>query len=182
MIADADSIAPNLSHAVNAVRQGWTWAMPHHTVHRLSWAGTMRVLNSRKWPQVIPQDKNHYATRPYVAMAGGGITVINRDAYLQAPMDHRFMGWGQEDGAWGTALSRLYGPPWRVAHTRLWHLWHPPQRKFTQADEPGGMKELQRRYRSAQTVDSMRAVLEEPRQYVRRALANQVSANAPKGA
>jgi hypothetical protein len=171
VIADADSVAPNVGDAVKAVQRDRAWAMAHHMVHRLSWAATMKVFNSSTWPQVIPRDKKHYDAWPYIAMAGGGITVINRDIYLQAPMDHRFLGWGQEDGAWGTALTRLYGPPWRSPHARLWHLWHPPQRKVAKVHGPLGVKDLQLQYRSAQTTQSMQAVLDEPRRYVRQVLA-----------
>jgi len=66
-------------------------------------------------------------------MIGGGCTVVRRDVYESCPLDPRFKGWGQEDAAWGVALTAMYGPPWRSVEP-LWHLWHAPQGRIGLTD------------------------------------------------
>jgi hypothetical protein len=70
--------------------------------------------------------------KPYAGMVGGGCVVLRRDTYVSCPLDARFRGWGQEDSAWGVALTSLYGAPWRGS-ADLWHLYHPPQPRMSRS-------------------------------------------------
>jgi hypothetical protein len=100
-----------------AVTNCQTWAIPHKRVHRLTPEATEQTYAGTPGRETW--------RNPYRGVAGGGLTVITREAFLRCPIDPRFYGWGGEDVAWGWALDRLYGPPPR-GEAVLWHLWHPP--------------------------------------------------------
>lgn len=149
VIADADVWTDGVADAVDLVRAGRApWATPHHLVRRLSAPATDEVLATGQWPTV--RTPVTYAERPYPAHPGGGMTVLTRAGYSQAPMDPRFVGWGQEDDAWAIALRLLLGREHRGT-ADLWHLWHEvPARKSRSVGSPDGM-ELHRRYVQARS-------------------------------
>lgn len=118
IVHDADVIVSRaaLAAAVDAVRAGAAWAVPHRGVFRLSDEATVRYLADGTVTDVVRP--------PYEGVAGGGIVVLDRETYAACPLDRRFIGWGSEDEAWGMALRALYGDPWR-GDADLVHLWHP---------------------------------------------------------
>jgi hypothetical protein len=164
VIADGDCVAPDVGKAVFHVETGTKrWAIPHLRVHRLSQEATDRVL-AGELPQDVVQTLDDYDQPPYRGMAGGGITVLRRETYLEAPMDHRFVGWGQEDQAWAIALKCLFGNPWRSQEGPLWHMWHPPQERMSR--EKGSLPswDLYSSYRRvAANRTKMAELLDEPR-------------------
>lgn len=142
IIADADVWTTGIPAAVENVRNGAAWAIPHRGVHRLTSQETTRVLNGGA------PDLQRVEQRPYRGVDGGGILVIRRDAYEDCPLDPRFEGWGQEDQTLGFALTVLHGPPWR-GREPLMHLWHPhPQRMNRRIGSPAG-EMLRKRYARA---------------------------------
>lgn len=143
--ADADVTCEGLAAAVTAVEAGTAWAVPHDRVVRLA------------------ADGHSHAERPYAPMIGGGIVVAHRDVLLDAPLDARFTGWGQEDECWGRALSCLYGKPWQ-GHADLVHFWHPPQERLSRGIGSDAGMALRRRYRKARNdPQAMRELLQEAR-------------------
>jgi len=141
VLADADVWSDGVALAVGAVAAGATWAIPHWWVRRLTLDATAAVLSGA--PLAGPVMR-----RPYVGFAGGGLTVIDRALLDAAPLDHRFVGWGQEDQAAALAWQTLGGDPWRGT-ADLWHLWHPPQPRWSLQWGSPGSQELWRRYRAA---------------------------------
>jgi hypothetical protein len=123
VLADADVWCPGVVAAVEAVESGAAWAVPHTLVHRLTKGATDVMLGREVFGG--PLIEQRVEQRPYVGMVGGGCVVLRMDVYEACPLDPRFVGWGQEDAAWGVALTALYGPPWRSTEP-LFHLWHPP--------------------------------------------------------
>lgn len=180
IVADADVYVPGIGQAVDMVtRKAVAWAMPHLRVYRLTAAGTARFTTTGKLPpptRVRPARGSSTLGEQMVAEShrgeiGGGCVVLPRALYQRAPMDPRFLGWGQEDQAWGRALTVLAGPPWRV-NEPLWHLWHAPPTRVGPNDPPGHTRvkrgvgnmagrDLYRRYRAASTPADMRALLDE---------------------
>lgn len=124
VVADADVWCDGVGAAVDAVRDGAGWAMPHFRVCRLTSLASALVYETGEWPR--HRVTTTYAQPPYPGKRGGGMVVLSRDTYLKAPLDPRFQGWGQEDEAWALALRRLAGKEWRGTED-LWHLWHEPQ-------------------------------------------------------
>lgn len=155
VIADADVWCDGLGEAVSAVREGAVWAIPHRTVRRLTEGAVTALLAGTEPPQA------DVAERPYPGVAGGGYVIAHREVLLSVPLDPRFVGWGQEDEAWATALTCLAGPPWR-GEADLIHLWHPPQERLTRRrGSPEGWQ-LRRRYvRAKHDPSAMRALLNE---------------------
>lgn len=121
VLADADVWTEGVAAAVDVVGSDGGWAIPHWRVHRLDQTSTRTVLDGGWFHEDLACER-----RPYVGYAGGGITVIERGLLEQAPLDPRFVGWGQEDQAVAAAWVTLGGKPWR-GREPLWHLWHPPQ-------------------------------------------------------
>jgi hypothetical protein len=142
VVHDGDSWSDG---TVLAVAEGLTrrsWAMPHGAVHRLTEAGTRRVLAG-------DQDVTRAAAeRPYTGFAGGGIVALRREVYDRVPLDCRFVGWGYEDESWARALGCLVGPRWS-AQRPLRHLWHPPQFRESRGRGSAESWELRERYRLA---------------------------------
>lgn len=157
VVADADVWCDGISAAVAAVEAGAPWAIPHDLVHRLSETGTAAVLAGAHWRgQPVCQ-------QPYPGVMGGGIVVARRETLLEAPLDPRFVGWGQEDESWAVALTALAGPPWRGAAPLL-HLWHPPQPRLDRRRGSTGGWNLRRRYlRARRDPAAMRQLLDEAR-------------------
>lgn len=153
VIHDADVWVPNLAETVDNCT---SWAVPHTLVHRLDEHATDQIIETG-----TPGEGR--ARRPYRGFAGGGITVVRRHVYEDAPLDRRFLGWGQEDASWAAALGCLYGPPWRGA-ADLWHLWHPPQPRVSYSVGSRQGEALYRRYRSAGgSPERMRQLIDEGR-------------------
>lgn len=156
VIADADVWCAEVENAVDAVEFGAPWAVPHHFVRRLDQATTEAVLSYQSVTQRLTQPR-------YVGVEGGGITVIRRDVYEDCPLDPRFVGWGQEDEAWGLALRCLYGPPVRFRGD-LTHFWHEPQPRLNRRTGSRESHALWDRYRRAGVnPKAMRALIAEHR-------------------
>lgn len=163
VIADADCIAPGLLSAVQALEMDYSWSMPHYAVHRLSRRGTNLVLRGSD-PRTFPRTRDYYHRLPYIGFRGGGVTVMTKKVYMSCPLDPRFVGWGQEDQAWSLALSSLHGRPWRPTSTPLWHLWHPPQPKVSQAIGSPKSQHLLETYRKSLVDNTLQDILAVPRQ------------------
>lgn len=155
IVADADCWTDGLERAVEAVRSGASWAVPHKGVVRLSERGSEAVYRGEPW------EGQPLAERPYGGVIGGGFVVAHREVLLSVPMDPRFKGWGQEDHSWGLALHTLAGRPWRgMAH--LVHFWHPPQERLARKWGSKESKALFHRYHAAANKpDQMRSLLHE---------------------
>lgn len=152
VIADADCIAPGVGNAVDAVIHGTArWAIPHYRVHRLTPEATSAVLAGGPLPPDpgprgrLPRETVHES---YRGMVGGGMVVLERRLYDRAPLDKRFVFWGQEDAAFGICLSTMGGKPYRGL-APLWHLWHPPQPRLSRAIGSNESLALYQRYRRA---------------------------------
>ncbi len=163
VITDADVVVPAIDQAITAVRQGSSrWAMPHRRVVRLTRAATEQLLaGTLGLHQIGPK---HHAERPYTAVTGGGCVVMRANLYQQVPLDSRFVGWGQEDEAWGMALTTLAGPVHRAPRDCI-HLWHPtPPRRDRAVGSDVGLA-LRNRYRLARRKpEMMEALLNEFRE------------------
>lgn len=125
VLADADSFIHNpddLAEAISLVERGkCPWVIPHEHVYRLKESETARLHDD---PTSRPR-LGHTCRPVYIGPAGGGITVVARDAYDTVHgIDARFVGWGGEDVAFGWALETLVAPPERLTG-HLVHLWHP---------------------------------------------------------
>lgn len=154
VLADADVICTGTGLAVGQVARGKPWAIPHDRVVRLDQAATEQLLETGV-------EGETHAERPHAPMIGGGILVARRDVLLDAPLDPRFVGWGQEDDCHGRALRSLYGEPWQGSSDLL-HLWHPPQQRQSRSIGSDESWALRRRYRSARNDPAaMRELLRE---------------------
>jgi hypothetical protein len=145
VIADADLWCDGLTPAVEAVRAGAGWAIPHSTVYRLSERATRLVLDGAD-----PRgQESQEGEPPYEAPVGGGFIVSQRDTLVDIPPDPRFLGSSGMDLAWGFALRCLAGEPWRGRAT-AYHLWHPWDKR---SDRVNGVPRrslwVRRRYRLA---------------------------------
>lgn len=153
VVHDADVWCDTLPQAVQAVRDGAPWAIPHRGVFRLTEAATEAVYAGGQGDELDQ--------RPYSGTVGGGIVVTTPAVYRDCPLDPRFVGWGQEDESWGMALLALHGPPVRFDGP-LTHLWHPPQPRDTRRHGSPAGRALARRYaRARRDPVLMRALLEE---------------------
>jgi hypothetical protein len=147
ILHDADVWCDGLEPAVEAIDTYCAWAIPHDKVHRLAEG---------------QEPGGNLIQNPYTGWAGGGIVVIRRDIYDRCPIDHRFVGWGQEDESLARALTLLYGAPWRGS-ADLWHWWHPAQPRINRATGSKASAALAHRYRKASTRNAMQALIEEGR-------------------
>lgn len=125
VVADADVWCDGVPAAVEAVRNGAPWAVPHARVYRVTAAGTEAVLGGAALTTEAPTYR-----RPYIGFAGGGIVALPAATLAAVPMDRRLIGWGQDDECWALALTTLVGRPWRGT-APLWHLWHPPAPRWS---------------------------------------------------
>lgn len=125
VIADGDVWTEGIGAAVEAVREGAPWAVPHELVYRFTPEATRSILKGAEPDISMPTNEP-----PYVGEAAGGSVVMTRAVFEECPPDPRFLGWGGEDSAWAVALTTLFGAPWR-GNAPLWHLYHPPQRRIT---------------------------------------------------
>lgn len=162
VVHDADVWSPaGLPVALEAVREGAGWAMPHRGVFRLTEASTDQLLDGDRDFEVMALEQP-----AYLGWEAGGVVVARRETLLDVPMDPRFTGWGLEDESWALALGTLAGPVHR-GRAPLAHLWHPPQERPLGAEgrRRGSNPEswrLMMRYAAARNQpDAMRAILEE---------------------
>lgn len=164
VVHDADVWCNGTVEAVQRVRDGAPWAVPHIKVRRLTPESTTDVLAGREPNERMPlvhQVEPTIPGYPHPGALGGGVVVLRRDVYEDCPLDLRFLGWGQEDESWGIALTCLHGPPVRLKHD-LWHLWHPPADPQRQGNPNGHI--LYKRYqRAKRRPDQMRALIDEGR-------------------
>jgi hypothetical protein len=157
VMADADVWCDRIGEAVDAVRDGAAWAIPHRGVFRLTEPATRDVLAGGA------PDLQAICEPAYLGLEGGGIVVARREHLLDVPMDPRFVGWGQEDSSWGYALRTMLGRPARRPG-QLVHLWHPPQPRATRKRGSDASWQLGRRYHHAlDDPAAMRQLLTEAR-------------------
>lgn len=155
-IVDADVWCDRVVDAIAAVTSGTVdVAVPHTLVRRLSETATETLRATGVFDGPLDQ-------APYRGVFGGGMTVVTAEVYDRVPLDHRFVGWGQEDEAWGVALTALAGRATRF-DGMLWHLWHPPQPRLSRVyGNPAG-KALRNRYDlAARHRDRLTALMAEP--------------------
>lgn len=144
-----------LQAAVDRVRGGAEWAIPHGSVYRLTSNASAQAMTGGPVPFLDTDEA------PYTGVPGGGIVVARRETLLDVPLDPRFQGWGQEDESWGVALTHELGEPWR-GDERLFHLWHPAQPRMSRNRGSVESWQLRRRYyNSRHQPGAMRALLEE---------------------
>lgn len=124
------------------------WAVPHRLIHRLSPESTEQVLAGANWRDLPLSTDNPQDSKPYVGHEAGTFLVITRAAFEAAPPDPRFVGWGQEDDAWASALRTIVGRPWR-GEADLVHLWHPAEPRQSRRVGNDDNVALWRRYRAA---------------------------------
>jgi hypothetical protein len=155
VIADADVWVGTLDAAVEALEHH-PFAMPFGDVHRLDPNATSLALSTGDLSGPLIQ-------RAYRGVLGGGILAIDRDRYDEVPLDARFVGWGQEDEAWGAALEARFGRGWRSSDP-LYHLWHPPQARQNRAVGSEASRNLRMQYFKARRFpEQMEALLAEAR-------------------
>lgn len=124
VVADSDCLCDSVVSAAAAVAAGEArWAFPHTQIRRLAPEPTALVRAG-----ATPTMDMATETKVYAGVAGGGICVIARDTWTEAPMDPRFKVTHGEDVAWARALGYLCGRPWHPSRTisPLYHLHHPP--------------------------------------------------------
>lgn len=155
-VVDADVWTDGLKRAIDAVDSGLAiWSMPHRKVLRLDEAATAAFMAG--------ETPTSFTQRPYEGVWGGGIVVGRGEALLDACLDERFVGWGQEDAAWALALQALHGDGWR-GDADLIHFFHPPQERLSRQKGSREGWNLYLRYRRARRDPAaMRALLEEAR-------------------
>lgn len=153
-IADADVWTDGVEDAVAALSMH-RWAVPHTRVHRLSREASSDVLAG------LPIEEDNLEEPVYTGVLAGGMTVIRRSLYEEAPLDPRFVGWGQEDWSAALAWRTLGGKPWRGLDD-MWHLWHPPMPRKNRAVGSDESAALYRRYMNASyNPTKMRQILKE---------------------
>lgn len=158
VVADADVWSDDITRAVDQVTGRYRWAVPHSDVIRLNQSATGAVLAGSQLLEVCGYDEKPYRGRP-----GGGLVVVTRELWETCPMDPRFIGWGQEDEAWGHALIGTAGQPPR-GNGPLWHLWHPPQPRRDRSIGSAESLDLCRRYLiAARHPDQLSRLLAEAR-------------------
>lgn len=165
VVADGDVITPNVGACVDEVADGRAvWAVPHHAVYRLRPYATEDLWMGRRelpdWRVSFTQLRATIA-EVHKGVAGGGSVILPRSLWANIPMDARFTGWGQEDLAWGWALTRVHGLPFRP-HGPCYHLWHPPQPRLSRSTGSLDSKALYARYSRAYTAAEVAVLLDEP--------------------
>lgn len=160
VIADADIWCPDTHLAVKAVKNGAAWAIPHRKVYRLTETPSRQLIDSNLTWETLGYPKT--TQPPYQGLPGGGLVVIRRDLYEQAPFDPRFVGWGGEDSAAGIAWTALAGPA-RRGNAPLWHLWHEPQPRLSRVAGSHESMALLNRYKTSRTMQGIHALIAEYR-------------------
>lgn len=155
-VADADVWVEPGEAAHEAVEAGW--AVPHMMLRRLDEESTAEVLAGAE-----PTLRMRLAERAYRAHECGAAVAVRRDVLLDIPPDVRFIGWGQEDSSWSRALRVLHGRPWR-GRLDLFHLWHPPQERFSRTRGNDDNWRLAKRYERTPGRERMRALVDESKE------------------
>ncbi len=157
VIHDSDVIFTGpLGESVDYVEMSQHWAVPHTHLRRLTEGATESVLDGSValGPALALEEPK------YVGNPTGPLVVMPREMRLDVPPDVRFKGWGQEDEAWGAALVRLVGRPWRGPHT-LYHLWHPPAERRDRMVGSDASEDLRAAYdRCSRSVLAMRGLVD----------------------
>lgn len=156
IVADADVWGGWPMEAVARVQGGLAgWAVPHRQLRRLSEESTAKVLAGERW-QGLWQAPD-LAEKIRVGVPGGGMVIARADTIKAVPLDPRFIGWGQEDHAWGAALRTIAGEPWRPKNIApMVHLWHPPADRINRFWGSRKGQQHYRRYLQAEgNVDAM---------------------------
>lgn len=152
VISDGDVWSGFIEQAVDALGQ-FPYAVPFRDVRRLSPEATGVALTTGDLGGKLQQ-------QAYQGVEGGGLTVITRENYERVPLDPRFVGWGQEDEAWGMALQALLGKGWRGSEP-LFHLWHPPQPRQNRATGSEASRNLRNQYlRARRDIAMMEAIVD----------------------
>lgn len=168
VVADADVYCDRVSDAVDEVAAlRCSWAVPHRLVYRMTEDATMMLLDSRRYPPLVPPGLGSPDfCEVYTGKAGGGMAVVPRLMLEEIPIDPRHIGWGQEDLSWARAMTMVAGHPWRGA-VPLMHLWHEPQDRISRGvGSPDGFA-LWQRYQRAATRPAMLELLAEARDVLR---------------
>lgn len=150
IIADADCIVDpfDLAMAVERVRNGAPWSMPHQLVYRADRQFTARVCEQSAdiLPAIPFEDAR--VRDPYEGAPGGGIVIMKRVMYdAIGGIPFAFRGWGSEDRALACLANTLLGPCAR-GDADLLHLWHEPQVKG--AEPAANLRLLRQMGRAAQ--------------------------------
>jgi hypothetical protein len=155
IVTDADvwcAMTLDVTHQI--IESDDRWGTPHGLVHRLTPVATSDVLKGAMIGGPVEQ-------RPYPGVPGGGIVILERELWDECPLDRRFVGWGQEDEAWGAALACIGGKPFRGDHD-LWHLWHPPAPRANRAVGSHESRRLRNEYyRARRDENVMRRLLDQ---------------------
>lgn len=158
VMADADVWCDGIPAAIDALGSEFRWAVPHRGLFRLNKEASAQVFTGAPLSDALALEE-----RSQLGTIGGGIVVAEREALLEAPMDPRFVGWGQEDTCWAHALTCLVGPNWRpTGYSPLFHFHHPPQARMSRAVGSPAGRRLHRRYAAARRDPAqMRRLIEE---------------------
>lgn len=141
IVYDADVILNgDLRAAVARVRRSRGWVVPHWHLRRLTPEATAGALSGQPLSATMSTSQ-----KPYKGNPTGTLVVIDRALVLAVPPDVRFRGWGQEDEAWGAALTKLAGACHRGPHD-LYHLWHTPAERMDRRFGNIDSKALIKRY------------------------------------
>jgi hypothetical protein len=169
VVADGDVWVDGLEAAVGFAETSG-WSTPHRLIHRLSQASTDLVLGGRDWRGLPLSQDNEQDDKPYIGNDAGTLLVIRKELLFAVPPDVRFVGWGQEDVAWGLALRTLHGNT-RRTNADLVHLWHPPQPRMSrQVGNPESLALVERyreaaRQKAATRKAAMQEIIDEARQH-----------------
>lgn len=146
IVTDGDLICPRLNDAVQIAEAGG-WAAPYTTVRRLSSPetdGWYQGATPASWIRGVRE------------VPCGGTLVAPVQTLLEVPPDHRFVGHGGEEHAWGAAMDTLVGAAAELDGVAL-HLWHPRAASGGPANDA-----LLARYRAAAgDRTAMRGILDE---------------------
>lgn len=83
------------------------WSIPHLRIHRLSRESTELVHAGADWHGLPLSTDNNQDRRPYKGNETGTLFVIRRHILEDVPPDVRFIGWGQEDEAYGDRRAHV---------------------------------------------------------------------------
>ena len=159
VVADADVWCDPADAVERVTETGWS--VPHTLIHRLSEESSDLFMGGFPLDELELDQSNRQDRKPYRGNETGTLVVLAREVLFDVPPDPRFVGWGQEDNAWGAALNTLVGKSVRLG-ADLVHLWHPPQERQTRVvGNPEGQALWRRYQKAARRPEAMRALLAE---------------------
>lgn len=96
VLADADLMVP-FPALTTALNLRVDWVMPYRYVYRLTDYGTQKVIRMTNLEENFKSPPpNWQAERPMVAVQGGGIEILTREAWeVSGGIDPRFEGWAE---------------------------------------------------------------------------------------